>query len=144
MATFKRPPSRSLWTLVLFPFFSFSPLFSFFLFLSFYYSNSYFIYLNSIRYFVHLIWHNSTPACFEVFSILYESFWTNINMLSINNVSPVIGIPILDNMLSKIVQTWQQHFVKLCSLGGAKKSKVGFDFSSVCFPILLAPLIPKI
>ena len=36
-------------------------------------------------------------------------------MLSINNVSPVIGISILDNMLSKIVQTWQQNFVKLRS-----------------------------
>ena len=33
----------------------------------------------------------------------------------------------------------------LCPLGGgAKKLKVGFDFSSVCFPILLPPLIAKI
>ena len=31
-----------------------------------------------------------------------------------------------------------------CLLGGAKRSKVNYEFRSTCFPILLVPLIPKI
>ena len=54
--------------------FSFPPFFSFFLFLSFCYSNSYFIYLNSIRYSVHFDFMNTIQYSFIFMNNYYSVF----------------------------------------------------------------------